>query len=144
MRCVFCNDEIKGEVFTTSSGFQIALDVGHNVDPVAKEGRCCEKCNYSIVMPARIRNSNINKMDIEHTYPEMVKDDFAGACNITKGIIKDLIDSDKKGVKEYGTTVDREDYNLKEWLEHAYEETLDTAKYLAAAIKKLENQNKDE
>lgn len=132
MRCVFCNDEIKGEVFTTSSGFQIALDIGHNVDPVAKEGRCCEKCNYSIVIPARIRNSNINKMDIEHTE----------ACNITKSIIKDLIDSDKKGVEEYGTTVDRGDYNLKDWLQHAYEETLDTAKYLAAAIKKLENQNK--
>ena len=118
MRCVFCNDEIKGEVFTTSSGFQIALDIGHNVDPVAKEGRCCEKCNYSIVIPARIRNSNINKMDIEHTE----------ACNITKSIIKDLIDSDKKGVEEYGTTVDRGDYNLKDWLQHAYEETLDTAK----------------
>ena len=132
MRCVFCNDEIKGEVFTTSSGFQIALHIGHNVDPVAKEGRCCEKCNYSIVIPARIRNSNINKMDIEHTE----------ACNITKSIIKDLIDSDKKGVEEYGTTVDRGDYNLKDWLQHAYEETLDTAKYLAAAIKKLENQNK--
>ena len=134
MRCVFCNDEIKGEVFTTSSGFQIALDIGHNVDPVAKEGRCCEKCNYSIVIPARIRNSNINKMDIEHTE----------ACNITKSIIKDLIDSDKKGVEEYGTTVDRGDYNLKDWLQHAYEETLDTAKYLAAAIKKLEDQNEDE
>lgn len=132
MKCLFCNDEIKGEVFTASSGFQIALDVGHSVDPIAKEGRCCEKCNYSIVMPARIRNSNINKMDIKDTE----------ACNITKGIIKDLIDSDKKGVEEYGTTVDREDYNLKEWLQHAYEETLDTAKYLAAAIKKLENQNK--
>ena len=134
MKCLFCSDEIKGEVFTASSGFQIALDVGHSVDPVAKKGRCCEKCNYSIVMPARIRNSNINKMDIKDT----------GACNITKGIIKDLIDSDKKGIEEYGTTVDREDYNLKEWLQHAYEETLDTAKYLAAAIKKLENQNTDD
>lgn len=71
-------------------------------------------------------------------------DDYSKACNITKGIIKDLIDSDKKGIEEYGTTVDRKDYNLKDWLQHAYEETLDTAKYLAAAIKKLEDQNKDE
>ena len=72
--------------------------------------------------------------------PKMVEvDDYSRACNITKGIIKDLIDSDKKGVEEYGTTVDRGDYSLKEWLQHAYEETLDTAKYLAAAIKKLDN-----
>jgi len=77
--------------------------------------------------------------------PKMVEvDDYSKACNITKGIIKDLIDSDKKGVEEYGTTVDRKDYNLKDWLQHAYEETLDTAKYLAAAINKLEDQNKDE
>lgn len=75
--------------------------------------------------------------------PETVEvDDYSKACNITKNIIKDLIDSDKKGVEEYGTTVDREDYSLKEWLQHAYEETLDTAKYLAAAIKKLEDKNK--
>ena len=33
-------------------------------------------------------------------------------CNITKSIIKDLIESDKKGVEEYGVTVDREDYSL--------------------------------
>lgn len=64
-------------------------------------------------------------------------------CNITKSIIKDLIESDKKGVEEYGVTVDREDYSLKEWLQHAYEETLDTAKYLAAAIKKLDNEQQD-
>ena len=68
MKCLFCNDEIKGEVFTTSSGFQIALDIGHSVDPIAKEGRCCEKCNYSIVMPARMRNSDINKMRTKKDY----------------------------------------------------------------------------
>ena len=49
------------------------------------------------------------------TDPKMVEvDDYSRACNITKDIIKDLIDSDKKGIKEYGTTVDREDYDLKE------------------------------
>lgn len=84
----------------------------------------------------------MNKFDNEEVDPEMVKDISQGACNITKGIIKDLIDSDKKGVEEYGVTVDREDYSLKEWLQHAYEETLDTAKYLAAAIKKLDNGSK--
>tara|TARA_B100000902_G_C26597066_1_gene568631 strand:- start:132 stop:386 length:255 start_codon:yes stop_codon:yes gene_type:complete len=84
----------------------------------------------------------MNKFNNEEVDPEMVKDTLQGACNITKSIVKDLVDSDKKGVEEYGTTVDREDYSLKEWLQHAYEETLDTAKYLAAAIKKLEDQNK--
>ena len=58
--------------------------------------------------------------------------------NITKKIIEDLIASDKKGLEEYGVTVDREDYTLRDWLQEAYEETCDTAKYLKAAIEKLE------
>ena len=28
-------------------------DYGHNARPV-KEGRCCDTCNYSVVIPARI------------------------------------------------------------------------------------------
>ena len=59
--------------------------------------------------------------------------------NITKKIIEDLIESDKKGLEEYGVTVDREDYTLRDWLQEAYEETCDTAKYLKAAIEKLDN-----
>jgi hypothetical protein len=58
--------------------------------------------------------------------------------NITKKVIEDLIASDKKGLEEYGVTVDREDYSLRDWLQEAYEETCDTAKYLKAAIEKLD------
>ena len=62
----------------------------------------------------------------------------AMTSNITKKVIDDLIASDKKGLKEYGVTVDREDYSLKDWLQEAYEETCDTAKYLKAAIENLD------
>ena len=60
MKCVICTDEIKGEVITTSSKFQIALEYGNSADPVAI-GKCCDKCNYSIVIPARMFNSKIPK-----------------------------------------------------------------------------------
>ena len=62
--------------------------------------------------------------------------------NITKKVIEDLIASDKKGLEEYGVTVDREDYTLRDWLQEAYEETCDTAKYLKAAIEKIDKQSK--
>lgn len=62
MKCVICNGEIKGEVITTPSKFQIALEYGNNADPVAI-GKCCDKCNYSIVIPARMLNSKINKYE---------------------------------------------------------------------------------
>lgn len=54
--------------------------------------------------------------------------------NTTRRIHEDLIASDKKGYEEYGVTVDRKDYTQKDWLRHAYEEVLDTAKYLKRAI----------
>jgi hypothetical protein len=60
MNCVICNNEIKGEVITTSSKFQISLEYGNSADPVAI-GKCCDKCNYSIVTPARILKSILNK-----------------------------------------------------------------------------------
>ena len=55
---------------------------------------------------------------------------------ITKKITIDLEASDGKGLQEYGVTVDRQDYTLQNWLAEAYEETLDNAKYLRAAIER--------
>jgi hypothetical protein len=54
--------------------------------------------------------------------------------NTTSRIHEDLIASDIKGASEYGVTVDRQDYSHKDWLQEAYEEVLDTAKYLKRAI----------
>jgi len=54
--------------------------------------------------------------------------------NTTSRIHEDLIASDIKGTNEYGVTVDRQDYSHKDWLQEAYEEVLDTAKYLKRAI----------
>lgn len=57
--------------------------------------------------------------------------------NILQEVINDLTSREKKGLETYGTTVDREDYELKDWLQEAYEECLDKCIYLKAAIKKL-------
>ena len=49
--CVICTEAIEpqrtpeGEIFWTH---------GHNARPVA-EGQCCSDCNYSVVVPARLR-----------------------------------------------------------------------------------------
>lgn len=43
------------------------------------------------------------------------------------------------GFKKYGTTLERTDLSLKDWLQHAYEECLDQANYLKRAIVELEN-----
>jgi hypothetical protein len=50
--------------------------------------------------------------------------------NILDQTIKDLQAREVRGLKEYGTTMDRTDLTQDEWLQHAYEEALDLALYL--------------
>jgi hypothetical protein len=54
--------------------------------------------------------------------------------NILDQTIKDLQAREVKGLKEYGTTLDRTDLTQDEWLQHAYEEALDLALYLKKLI----------
>jgi hypothetical protein len=54
-------------------------------------------------------------------------------------VIKDMIAREQLGIKKYGTTIDRDDYNLKDWLQHALEEQMDSVLYLKKAIQQLEN-----
>ena len=60
---------------------------------------------------------------------------------ILYSIIDDLLDREDKGLKEYGTTMDRTDLSKQEWLQHAYEEALDLAIYLKKIIKTKQNEN---
>jgi len=57
-------------------------------------------------------------------------------------VISDLEDREAKGINTYGTTVDRTDYELINWLQEAYEEHLDSCLYLKAAIEKIQSQDK--
>ena len=56
-------------------------------------------------------------------------------------IIDDLLYREEKGKLEYGTTMDRKDLSEEQWLQHAYEESLDLAIYLKKIIKTRKNEN---
>ena len=43
--CIICGKEFEGW--------------GNNPDPVATEGRCCDKCNDNVVLPARLKELGI-------------------------------------------------------------------------------------
>jgi hypothetical protein len=60
---------------------------------------------------------------------------------ILYSIIDDLLVREDKGLKEYGTTMDRTDLTEQDWLQHAYEEALDLAIYLKKIIKTKQNEN---
>lgn len=58
--------------------------------------------------------------------------------NIVQTVIGDLNSRSEMGMIKYGVTLEREDLDLKDWLQHAYEETLDKALYLKRAIKEID------
>ena len=57
---------------------------------------------------------------------------------VVQAVMNDLNERSRIGVEKYNTTLEREDLSLKDWLNHAYEETLDKANYLKRAILELE------
>lgn len=49
-------------------------------------------------------------------------------------VCHDLLQRSKVGIDKYGVSLERTDLNLRDWLQHAYEECLDQANYLKRAI----------
>lgn len=49
----------------------------------------------------------------------------------------------KLGIKKYGTTVEGNPLSLRQWLQHALEESLDMAIYIQRAIEQLDQQQDD-
>ncbi len=60
---------------------------------------------------------------------------------IVEMVRQDLLDRSQVGIKKYNTTLEREDLELVDWLQHAYEECLDQANYLKRSIVNLQNEN---
>ncbi|RWB96450.1 MAG: hypothetical protein EOQ56_25310 [Mesorhizobium sp.] len=58
---------------------------------------------------------------------------------VVAAVREDLLRRSELGIAKYGVTLDRTDLNLRDWLQHAYEETLDQANYLKRAIMEIEH-----
>lgn len=52
-------------------------------------------------------------------------------------VCDDIARRQKLGIKKYGTTVRDNNLSLEQWLQHAYEETLDQAIYLKRTIEEI-------
>lgn len=68
----------------------------------------------------------------------MNKDKHNTVDTVVEAVRQDLLDRSKVGIVKYGVTLDRTDLNLRDWLQHAYEETLDQANYLKRSIIELD------
>lgn len=53
-------------------------------------------------------------------------------------VVKDILARQELGLKKYGTTVAKNPLELRQWLQHSYEEKLDDAVYMKRAIQELD------
>lgn len=56
-------------------------------------------------------------------------------------VCKDISERQQLGIKKYGVTVENNDLNTREWLQHMYEELLDAAIYAKRCIEQLDKKN---
>lgn len=58
-------------------------------------------------------------------------------------VASDLASRQAKGIEKYGCTVEGNPLDLRDWLQHQYEELLDAAVYCKRAIEELDKQADD-
>lgn len=64
---------------------------------------------------------------------------MAGKATGTEALVcDDIAERQRMGINKYGTTVCANPLELRQWLQHAYEESLDKAIYLKRAIQKID------
>ena len=63
---------------------------------------------------------------------------------VVLAVISDLNRRSEVGIKKYNTTLERTDLELRDWLQHAYEECLDQANYLKRSIMELDGKIAEE
>jgi len=62
---------------------------------------------------------------------------------IEVAVCQDIAERQQKGIAKYGVTVADNPLELRDWLQHAYEETLDKAVYLKRAIAEMDRANQN-
>jgi len=58
--------------------------------------------------------------------------------SVVSKVVKEFQERSDLGIKKYGTTLDRNDLPLREWLVHAKEEMMDQLLYIQRAIDEID------
>lgn len=59
--------------------------------------------------------------------------------DIEKQVCADILARQQLGIAKYGTTVAQNPLELRQWLQHQYEELLDAAVYCRRALAEIDN-----
>ena len=63
--------------------------------------------------------------------------------SIVNSVIHSFIQRSNVGLQKYGTTLDRDDLSVLEWIQHAQEEHMDAILYLEKLKKELSHGNNE-
>lgn len=81
------------------------------------------------------------EMDMEQVLAKC--DSMAVAYGTEARVIAMIAERQELGIRKYGQTVAENPLTLREWLQHALEETLDKAIYLQRAIEEIDRNQDD-
>ena len=74
----------------------------------------------------------------EQRQPEGLDDAACcGSSGVEAAVCADIARRQQLGIRKYGATVATNPLHLREWLQHAYEESLDNAIYLKRAMQEI-------
>lgn len=90
--------------------------------PISKQGWLCDKCSHEA------------EEDLTILPPAAI------TTGIEEIVCRDIAERQQKGIAKYGVTVANNPLSLREWLEHAYQESLDQAIYLRRSIAEIDQQ----
>lgn len=97
--------------------------------------QACEPVNCTV-------NFDIDEQTFKELFGPFTVYTLVDATGTELEVIKDIDTRQKHGINKYGTSVANNPLELKQWLQHAYEETLDKAVYLKRAIQEIETWEK--
>lgn len=63
--------------------------------------------------------------------------------DIEKQVCADILARQQLGIAKYGTTVAQNPLELRQWLQHQYEELLDAAIYCKRSIQQIDTDSKN-
>jgi len=148
-------DDLKEELFEVEKKpffLDEALDVKVNEPEVVpykdemllKDGYALKKIDlgWNTFIPTSNVHTGASKLGSSAV--SVINDSFKKAIEIKRDrIVESVIEKFKSrsevGIKKYGTTLDRDDLSLEQWLDHAIEEAMDLCLYLTKIKEELKN-----
>jgi hypothetical protein len=138
--------EFKGSAFFLDEALDVKVNepefVPYKDEMLLKDGYALKKIDlgWNTFIPTSNVHTEASKLGSSAV--SIINDSFKKAIEIKRDrIVESVIEKFRSrsevGIKKYGTTLDRDDLSLEQWLDHAIEEQMDSILYLTKIKEEL-------